>query len=115
MFTIKTCSIFASVVKIYKCVCFPFWIKTFKIYLKLLAAGLVSFSTQPSGEAYRTRHNNTAQHGATTRYNNTAQQHGTIRHNNTAQHGTTTRHNNTAQHGTTTRHNNTPQINSPAI
>jgi hypothetical protein len=46
MFTIKTCSIFffALVVKIYKCVCFPFWIKTFKIYLKLLAAGLVSVS-----------------------------------------------------------------------
>jgi hypothetical protein len=44
MFTIKICSIFASVVKIYKCVCFYFWIKTFKIFLKLLAAGFVSFS-----------------------------------------------------------------------
>jgi hypothetical protein len=32
MFTIKTCSILASVVKIYKCVCFPFWLKRLKLF-----------------------------------------------------------------------------------
>jgi hypothetical protein len=32
MFTIKTCSIFASVVKIYKSVCFPFCLKRLKLF-----------------------------------------------------------------------------------